>query len=247
MSDAFSPAEEHDLLAAEYVLGLLEREDLLTARGRFANDAGFATDVEAWERRFAPLHEAGADVAPPPELWDRIEAALADDGAAAGGGEVVALRRRERLWKGYGAGMTALAAALALVLGLRIAQPEAPAPQPQAPVQAPVLVAALASEGGEAVFAVSISPDRASLLVTPARVAPAPGHSHELWLIQASGTPVSLGVLAPDAPRRHAIPAALSGQMQADAALAVSVEPEGGSTSGAPTGPVIATAPLRQI
>jgi anti-sigma-K factor RskA len=246
MSDAFSPAEEQDLLAAEYVLGLLEREDLLAARGRLASDPGFASDVENWERRFAPLYEAGRDVAPPPQLWDRIEAAIADHGAAAGG-EVVQLRRRERLWKGYGAGMTALAAALALVLGLRIAQPEPPAPQPQARVQAPVLVAALASEGGEAVFAVSISPDRASLLVTPARVAPAPGHSHELWLIQASGTPVSLGVLAPDAPRRHAIPAALSGQMQADAALAVSVEPEGGSTSGAPTGPVIATAPLRQI
>jgi anti-sigma-K factor RskA len=247
MSEVFSPEEERDFTAAEYVLGLLEREELLGARGRLANDPAFAADVEAWERRFAPMHEAGGDVAPPPELWSRIERALGEEGSTDAGGDVVALRRRERLWKGYGAGMTALAAGLALVLGLRVAQPEAPAPQPQAPVQAPVLVAALASEAGDATFAVSVSPDRGSLLVTPARVAPAPGHSHELWLIQASGTPVSLGVLSPDAPRRHTIPAQLLGEMRADAALAVSVEPTGGSTTGAPTGPVIASAPLRQI
>jgi anti-sigma-K factor RskA len=168
----------------------------------------------------------------------------------AGGDNVVQLRRRERLWKGYAAGMTALAAGLALFLGLRVAQPEAPAPapQPQGPVaEAPALVASLASEAGDAALAVTVSADRRSVVVTPTRMAAAAGRAHELWLIPASGTPVSLGVITPGEPRRHSIPDALVPEVRAETALAVSVEPEGGSPTGQPTGPVVASAPLRQI
>ncbi len=248
MSDeAFTPEEERDLAAAEYVLGLLDGEALLAARGRLAREPAFAEDVSAWERRLSPLFDGVDEVPPPAALWGRIERAITAEGTAPAD-NVVRLRRRERLWKGYGAAMTALAAGLALVLGLRIAQPEAPAPQPPAPtVEAPALVAALASEGGDAALAVTVSADRRSMLVTPTRMAAASGRAHELWLIPASGTPVSLGLIAPGAPRRHSIPAQLVPEVHADTALAVSVEPAGGSPTGAPTGPVVASAPLRQI
>jgi anti-sigma-K factor RskA len=247
MSDALQPHEEQDVLAAEYVLGLLEGRELLGARGRIASDPAFAAAVAAWERRLEPLFDGFEDMPPPAELWGRIEQAIGADGAAALD-NIVRLRRRERLWKGYGAAMTALAAGLALFLGLRVAQPDLPAPQPPAQAtEAPVLVAALASEAGDAALAVTISADRRSLLVAPARLTAAAGRSHELWLIQASGTPVSLGVITPGAPRRHQIPAALIPEVRATTALAVSVEPEGGSPTGAPTGPVVASAPLTQI
>lgn len=247
--DAFAPEEERDLLAAEYVLRLLDGEELLAARGRLTGDSAFATAVESWERRLAPMFEAVEEVPPPAEIWRRIEQAIGSEGTAAANDNVVQLRRRERLWKGYAAGMTALAAGLALFLGLRVAQPDAPMPQPQpAPAaQAPTLVASLSTEGGEATLAVTVSPDGRSVLVTPTRMAAVSGHSHELWLIPASGTPVSLGVIAPDTPRRHSVPAQVVAEVKAQTTLAVSVEPEGGSTTGAPTGPVVATAPLRQI
>ncbi|HEX9954426.1 MAG TPA: anti-sigma factor [Allosphingosinicella sp.] len=246
--DLFTPEEERELLAGEYVLRLLDGEELLAARGRIGSDPGFAAAVEAWGRRLAPMWESVPEVAPPPELWHRIERAIGAEtaGAAQAGDNVVQLRRRERLWKGYAAAMTAIAAGLALFLALQVAQPDVP--QVQAPAAEPrALVAALSTEGGEATLAVTVSGDHRSVLVTPTRMAAVSGHSHELWLIPASGTPVSLGVVAPDAPRRHSIPEALAAEVHAETALAVSVEPVGGSPTGKPTGPVVATAPLREI
>jgi anti-sigma-K factor RskA len=250
--DIFTPEQERDLAAAEYVLRLVDGEALLAARGRLTGDSAFAAAVEGWGRRLAPMFDGVEDVAPPAAVWGRIEQAIGGEGTAANDNsdDVVQLRRRERLWKGYAAGMTALAASLALFLGLRVAQPDAPMPQPQRPApsaQAPMLVASLSTEGGEATLAVTFSPDGRSLLVTPTRMSAVSGHSHELWLMTAAGTPVSLGVIAPDAPRRHSVPAQLVAEVKAQTTLAVSVEPTGGSTTGAPTGPVVATAPLRQI
>ncbi|HEY7810611.1 MAG TPA: anti-sigma factor [Allosphingosinicella sp.] len=246
--DLFSPEEERDALAAEYVLRLLDGEEMLAARGRIGSEPGFAAAVEAWERRLSPMYEGVADVAPSAEVWHRIEQAIRAEAssAAPAEGNVVQFRRRERLWKTYAATMTAIAAGLALFLAVKVAQPDVP--QAQAPAgQAPALVAALSTEGGEATLAVTVSGDHRSVLVTPTRMAAVSGHSHELWLIPASGTPVSLGVVAPDAPRRHSIPEAFASEVHADTALAVSVEPVGGSPTGKPTGPVVATAPLREI
>jgi anti-sigma-K factor RskA len=193
------------------------------------------------------MYEGIQDVAPPAELWGRIEHAIGGESTGAVD-NVVQIRKRERVWKGLAAGMTALAAGLALVLSLQIARPDAPLTQQPVPVaEAPALVAALATEGGDATLSVTVSSDRRSVLVTPTRMAAVSGHSHELWLIPASGTPVSLGVIAPDTPRRHSVPAQLVGEVRAETALAVSVEPVGGSTTGQPTGPVVASAPLRQI
>ncbi|HEY0148905.1 MAG TPA: anti-sigma factor [Allosphingosinicella sp.] len=250
--DVFSPEEESELLAAEYVLRLLDGTEMLAARGRLASDAAFAAAVNAWERRLEPMFEGVAEVAPPAGVWPRIEQAISAEAnsaaTAAPGDNVAQLRRRERLWKTYAAAMTAIAASLALFLGLRVAQPDRPVPQPQGPTaEAPALVAALSTQGGEATLSVTVSADRRSVLVTPTRMAAVSGHSHELWLIPASGTPVSLGVVAPDAPRRHSVPAGVIGEVRAQTTLAVSVEPVGGSTTGLPTGPVVATAPLREI
>jgi anti-sigma-K factor RskA len=224
---------------------------MLAARGRLTTDPAFAAAVDGWERRLEPMFDGFEAVPPPAELWGRIEQAIGSEGTEAVD-NIVRLRKRERLWKGYATAMTALAAGLALFLGLRVAQPEAPMPQPQPQrpglgAQAPMLVASLSTEGGEATLAVTFSPDGRSVLVTPTRMSAVSGHSHELWLMTASGTPVSLGVIAPDAPRRHSVPAQLVAEVKAQTTLAVSVEPTGGSTTGAPTGPVVATAPLRQI
>lgn len=252
MTDSFEPHEERDLLAAEYSLGLLEGAELEAARTRIGADPTFADAVEAWDRRLAPLFEGVAEVAPPAHLWPRIEQSIAarqtGEPEAPGGDNVLLFRRRERMWRGIAGGMTALAAALALVLGLRIAQPDAPVPQaPPQEAPAPTLVASVTSEDGAATLAVAFAPDRRTLLVTPTRIQPAAGHDHELWLIPASGTPVSLGLVRADTPQRVQVPESLSGAVAPAATVALSVEPTGGSPTGLPTGPVIATGALRQI
>lgn len=78
-----------------------------------------------------------------------------------------------------------------------------------------------------------------SLQVT--RVAGVPavaGQVHELWVIAPGANPVSLGLLQ-DRPLTVAYPVPPAGFV-----LAVSIEPEGGSPTGAPTGPVILTAEI---
>lgn len=245
MSDDFSPREEEDLLAAEHSLGLLSGEELLAARGRTATDPAFAASVDAWAHRLAPMLDEVAEEAPPADLWDRIERRLNE--APAEGADVVELRRSARRWRGIAGLTTALAASLALVLALRIAQPEAPAPVPQEPPAERTMAASLASEDGGAALAVAFEVDRGTMVVTPTRMLPAAGHDHELWLIPASGTPVSLGLVRAGVPQRHRLPQGLSAAVSAEAKVALSVEPTGGSPTGQPTGPVIASAPLTRI
>ncbi|TNE40885.1 MAG: anti-sigma factor, partial [Alphaproteobacteria bacterium] len=76
--------------------------------------------------------------------------------------------------------------------------------------------------------------------------APARGRSFELWLIEGGNAPVSLG-LVPDKARGNVkVPAALQHKF-ANAVLAISDEPEGGSPTGKATGPVLALGQLSAI
>ena len=65
-----------DRFAAEYVLGLLEGEDLLAARGREASDPVHAACVAQWQAQLAPMFDGIDARTPPAEVWQRIEAAL---------------------------------------------------------------------------------------------------------------------------------------------------------------------------
>ncbi|MEO9191131.1 MAG: hypothetical protein ABI224_14215, partial [Acetobacteraceae bacterium] len=72
MSD--TPAQDPDLLAAEYALGVLDEQEREAMRVRVAADPAFGRAVEAWDRRFAPLSRLTDDSVPPSDLWDRIAA-----------------------------------------------------------------------------------------------------------------------------------------------------------------------------
>jgi anti-sigma-K factor RskA len=241
----FQPHEERDLLAAEYALGLLAAEEMLAARGMVATDPEFAALVEAWERRFAPLYDGFAEAEPDAATWTRIAQAL--DAELPGGAEIVQMRRGARWWKGYSAAMTAVAASLALVLGFQAMQPGPQAPVPRQALPEAALVASLASEDGGAALAVAFERGNRSMIVTPARLTGAAGHDHELWLIPAGGAPISLGLVRGGAPARHRVPEALLPSVATQATIALSVEPVGGSPTGLPTGPVIASGTLTQI
>ena len=69
----------------------------------------------------------------------------------------------------------------------------------------------------------------------------------ELWLIPKGEKPHSLGLIDPNRPLKVEVPKELLDRVNADAILAVSLEPEGGSPTGQPTGPVIANGKLAQL
>jgi anti-sigma-K factor RskA len=230
-----------DTLAGEYVLGLLTGEELHHARERLASDAGFRDEVARWEGRLAPLHIESESVQPPEDVWGKLEAKLvpprANDNQRDFG-------RQLRVWKSFAFGMTAIAASLALVLIFEPGSSVVPrASRAQQPAPAP-LVAMLASQGSMKVVA-SWNPSlRQLVLAVPGDMGTDPNHSNELWIIPAGGKPKSLGTM-PDAKRMHMqLANALATLLQQGATIAISVEPRGGSPTGSPTGPVVASGAL---
>lgn len=235
------------MLAAEYVLSLLEDEELAQAERLLAADPAFAALVDEWRERLAPLFEEVAPLTPGPESWARINRELDAGGRD---GNVHRLERRLRFWRSYGTAATAAAAALLFGLATtwqEAPRPPAPVPAPAPPADAPVLVAAVTAEDRSSAFVVTVDPDRRQLLFSPALVRAAPGRDFQLWLLGTDGTPASLGVIGGQAPARLPLSAAVAAGLKEAATLAVSVEPQGGSPTGLPTGPVIATGPLRRV
>ena len=213
--DTLSPQDADDLLAAEYVLGLLDPDAWRRAQQRAEVDGAFAARVHAWEGRLAPLNDSFPE-APPPDLLPRIEA------------ELFPAQPSRRTWfMGLGLG-TLAAAALVLVL-LRVSPTTPPAP--------PSVQAELVDETRGLTLFVDYAPQTEALVVSAADPAPDAGSVYELWVIDDTGQPRSLGLLG-DAGTL------LQAALQAGQTLAVSLEPEGGSPEPVPTGPVLATALL---
>jgi anti-sigma-K factor RskA len=66
-----------------------------------------------------------------------------------------------------------------------------------------------------------------------------PGRSLELWAIPANGKPISLGVIPAGGKGKVELSDAQKALIGKPIALAVSLEPKGGSPTGQPTGPVL--------
>jgi anti-sigma-K factor RskA len=216
MSESF---EELDLLAGEFVLGCLSGEERRDVEARAAADPALRRMIQAWEVRLAPLGLLATPLAPPPALWQRLEAAIAP---AARPPFLLAAWRSLQVWRISTAGAVALAAALAAFIILR------PAP--------PSYVAEIEPPGGPAPAFLAHTEHDGSIQLTALSPAPVPaGRDLELWALPAGATrPISLGVIPPGGKRVN--PRALP---TARTQLLVSLEPAGGSPTGQPTGPVL--------
>jgi anti-sigma-K factor RskA len=227
--------EEGDkLTAAEYVLGVLGAAQRRQAEQRLAHDQAFANEVAFWEERLGALADQVAPVAPPDRTWSRIARRVkARDPFAP----------RENLWqsltfwRSFAIGSAVLAAAsIGALTFIEIS------PAPRVP-----LLATLGASTGQPTFVAAVNPGGTSLLIVPAALIAADPRAMELWLIPAGDKAHSLGLIEPGRPMRVDVPHDLVARLNADAALAVSMEPPGGSPSGQPTGPVIASGKLTSL
>lgn len=223
-------------LAAELALGLLEGDERAAALRLVLSDRDFARAVADWRDALAPMFDLVPEVTPSAAIWPRIEAALDRDATVAS--------PRTGFWKGATAAAMAAAAALAGVLLLR------PAPVPEvimreAPVTAQ-LAAPLVSDGTASVVMARYDPAHAMLRVQ-ANALPDDDRATELWVIPADGTPRSLGMFGKSGMTEVAMTPRLRAWLVDGATLAVSLEPVGGSPTGLPTGPVIASGTLVTI
>lgn len=227
-------------LAAEYALGVLSGAERAQAISLARADATFASEVARWRGRLAPLFGEVAAVEPPVRAWAAIERRIGDPAPNA---SVVALNRRLNRWRAFAVATSAIAASLAIVM---VGRPQAPL-APTHVEQPPPLVATLASAQTSARLVATWDPSRRSLIVAAAAgVRPSAGKDHELWIIPAGGTPQAVGIIRPAGATRMTLNDGLAQRLARGATLAVSIEPAGGSPTGLPTGPVIATGILQQ-
>ena len=224
----YSRPELAERLAAEYVAGTLRG----AARRRFEAllpaHPPLRSAVQAWHERLMPLTLTITPEAPPASLWKRIESRVhgaAQPAAAATTGWWAQL--------GFWRALSAVGGALALSLAVLLGSP--------GPAQAPIIVvlsAATPSANGAtpASFVASISGDGRAMVTRPLmNVSVEADHSLELWSVPASGAPRSLGVISASGSTVVQKRKVLEGA----AALAVTLEPPGGSPTGGPTGPIL--------
>jgi anti-sigma-K factor RskA len=234
------------ILAMGFVLGTLSAAERRTAEARHAAEPAFRAACDGWAATLVPLSDEIEPVPPTPALWERIEAATAPAAPAA---EVSV--RRAGLWEslGFWRGATAVSAAAALAA---VVLPRGPVPEPvPEPVQGPepgtLLSATLVPETGGALLTAALDTDRRAVVVAPVGEQDLKGRVPQLWLIPADGTPRSLGLISLGGTQRVAVPDTVLQLVAEGAVLAVSLEPAGGSPTGLPTGPVVATGKLTAL
>jgi anti-sigma-K factor RskA len=176
------------------------------------------------------------------------------------GPEIVRLQRRVRRWRKFSLWLFLLAAAAAGFGALRELHPEylpaelrpkmrtaevtktveIPSPKPAQ------FVAVLQKEGVQPAFLLSFDLERRTLMVRNVSAPLQAGKSYQLWLISSRfSSPRSLGVIGTEEYTRPQL-AAYDPVILNSATYSVSLEPEGGSPTGMPTGPMLYSGKLIQ-
>ncbi|GBU19567.1 MULTISPECIES: anti-sigma factor [Methylobacterium] len=233
-----SAPDDRDVLAGEYVLGLLDADTVREVERAMGTDADLRDRVAYWETRLLALSEGLAPEADDPALWARIErdvAALRQRRAAAPAPE----RSVRRLWRSapFWRGATALATAAAILLAVLpggVGQPSESATRFYALLQSRDDSGAESGPG----WLIQVAEDGTVRSIPLASVAPGRGRALQLWTLwdQARG-PVSLGVLPPGGSVR--LPPERLGTIGSGQLFEITLEPEAGSPTGRPTGRIL--------
>lgn len=220
-------------LAAEYVLGTLRGRARKRFEALLRAEPDVAAVVRRWEEGLTPLAERVAPVEPPARVWKRIEARIlpAKTASAPSAG----------FWKAFGmisAGLASVLFAFFLYIST-------------GPRGEPMFVAVLTAPDAVPRMVVTMhSPDVLRVrMVKPWGGAAMEGKGLELWVLPKEGAPRSLGMVVNAMGDTIIKVAASDPRVQGANALAVSMEPPGGSPTKQPTGPVLCSgmiAPVRR-
>lgn len=228
-----------DILAAEYVLGVLSPEERRLVSARIDSEPAFARLVDQWEDRFGQLAGDFAPVEPPASVKAAIDRRL----FLASGAVSTTAPARRGLWSSlpFWRGLAASAlAALIVFAALPYVRPPAVAPAPQ-------LAASLIADGSDVRYLALYDPARGEVSLSLLAGQRPADRDFQLWMIRGGNPPVSMGLVPAGATARLPIDPARRAELTAGTVLAVSVEPLGGSPTGQPTGPVVAAGDLRNI
>lgn len=226
--------DDIDALAGEYVVGTLDAGERAAVAARRQREPELAAAIDQWERRLGPLSALGQSVAPPDDLFDKITARLADSHAHSGpDARLAAMEQWSRRWRNTAAAMTAVAASLVIAVGLR--------EYSRSTADGQRYVAVFQQGDVQPAFVMTLDLKRRVLSVRPVSAAAPSGKTYQLWIVSAetAGVPRSLGLLEKSSEPTQARLDAYQPSNIKGATFGVSLEPEGGSPTGRPTGPAL--------
>lgn len=225
---SYSNPQLRDKLASEYVLGTLRGRARARFQGLLKYDPALRQLVADWERKLMPLAVAAGDVQPHARVWHRIAARI-------GGRPRTGWLASLVLWRGLALASTTLALAMTIFIGAQ------PAPEP--PV---AMVAVMSDERAQPSMVVSWPPSKSAreahlrIKIIQDHPTMAANTSWELWMLPGGkAAPISLGLVGLQENQILKLKPEYADMMGRAWGMALSVEPAGGSPTGAPTGPVI--------
>jgi anti-sigma-K factor RskA len=230
------PEGGDDLVAAEYVLGVLSGAERDAAAERLRNERGFARLVDQWTIRLSPLDDSYEDVAPPASIKKALDGRLFTSAAQS---SAPGFWQSLNLWRALAFGALAVAA---IAIAPRLRQPD-----PQV-AQLPPLVAPMqATDSGEVRFVALYQPGSDEIRISRVKAEKGAGKDYELWLVDDGAKPVSMGVIPDQGEVRLKVKPELVKLIDSGDAFAVSIEQTGGSPTGEALGPIIAVGATKEI
>lgn len=234
MKDHF---EDIDLIAAEYVVGTLDGEERQAVAEQRQTNSDLNQAILDWEARLAPLLDGITPVQPPSRLYQKIKTEIEARGNARAV-DVISLdahrnelKRRVRPWRAATGVMTAMAASLAGILVLSPPKSEMPSPK---------YVAVLQEGAQSPAFLMTIDMKSHMCAIKMVTKPAQPGKAYELWMVhEAWDKPRSLGLIARNDMEVMPMAEGVNPDLYMDATFAVSLEPDGGSPTGQPTGEIM--------
>jgi len=227
-----SDPEERSALAGEYELGTLDADTQRALEQALATDAPWRAAVFAWQDRLLPLSARAEPVTPSASLWPRIDHALRPVAAPTPRTTKPAPARApwwQGLWLWRGLAGAAVAVALALATVLLVSEP--PAERYLAVLQSP--------DNRATGWVVEVSVGGTLRLVPVGAPAAVPeGRAWQFWTKpEGASGPTSLGLVR--AGQTLQLPASNLPAVGARQLFEITLEPEGGSPVGRPTGPIL--------
>ena len=221
-----------EVLAGEYVLGVLSLDDRQKVEARMRSDRSFAAIVTRWEENLSSFNDEYESIKPPASVFPKVEKRIFGDRRGR-----VAAWNSLLIWRSVTFASLFLTAGVIFfsINGVNVGSSGKP------------LVADLAAPNNAINLVANYDLSNGRLKITPVAAQAAEKKSLELWLIKGNNAPLPLGVLPQSGEGEIAVPADMRKQFAAGATIAISVEPFGGSPSGAPTGPVIASGTTRNL
>ncbi|NBF05362.1 anti-sigma factor [Pseudomonas sp. Fl5BN2] len=214
----YQTPERRRALAADYAIGLMQGAARRHFERLLLDDAALREELAKWQESLASLTEAIPEQGVPEHLWQAIQARIEP--------QVLHVPKKNPLWMRLRLAVATCAVLATLYIGF-IHQSDSVR-----------YSATLLSADQQP--ALQIKAHAQYLQVEPLTLA-AVGldRSLELWAIPADGQPISLGVVPVGGKGKINLSPAQRELLGTPIALAVSLEPHGGSPTGQPTGPVL--------